>query len=190
MKNAPHDVALISTGKKPTVCMISKWQWCWCNLAYVTCQYISFLCMCICDVIKQNESELANTVFKIQPNKADSLFCFLLFVQSFNCLYRWNPIDQSLWGFHQIKAHTIENAKKPKIIFWLQTHFAWSHHICSARLLDLYVSFAEVGIRGRPQHAPPSFCRKGHLWMGTQAAQLLFFLTRWFANQTSRLISR
>ena len=23
----------------------------------------------ICDVIKQNESELANTVFKIQPNK-------------------------------------------------------------------------------------------------------------------------
>ena len=40
-----------------------------------------------CDVIKQNELELTNTVFKIQPNKADSFFCFLLFVQSFNCFY-------------------------------------------------------------------------------------------------------
>ena len=41
----------------------------------------------ICDVIKQNESELTNTVFKIQPNKANSFFCFLLSVQSFNCFY-------------------------------------------------------------------------------------------------------
>ena len=32
----------------------------------------------ICDVIKQNESELANTIFKIQLNKATSFFCFLL----------------------------------------------------------------------------------------------------------------
>ena len=45
-----------------------------------------------CDVIKQNESELANTVFKIQPNKPDSFFCFLVFVQSFNCLYLWNQL--------------------------------------------------------------------------------------------------
>ena len=49
-------------------------------------------CISICDVIKQNESELANTVFKIQPNKADRFFCFLLFVQSFNCLYLWNQL--------------------------------------------------------------------------------------------------
>ena len=41
----------------------------------------------ICDAIKQNESEVANAVFKIQANKADSFFCFLLFLQSFNCLY-------------------------------------------------------------------------------------------------------
>ena len=34
----------------------------------------------ISDVIKQNESELPNTVCKIRPNKTDSLFCFLLFV--------------------------------------------------------------------------------------------------------------
>ena len=34
----------------------------------------------ICDAIKQNESELANTVFKIQANKAESFFCFLLFL--------------------------------------------------------------------------------------------------------------
>ena len=43
-------------------------------------------------VVKQNESELADTVFKIQPNKANSFFCFLLFVQSFNCLYFWNQL--------------------------------------------------------------------------------------------------
>ena len=30
---------------------------------------------------------------KIQPNKAKSLFCFLLFVQSFNCLYLWNKLS-------------------------------------------------------------------------------------------------
>ena len=64
-----------------------------------------FLCfaLLICDVIKQNESELANTLFRMQPNKADSFFCFLLFVQSFNCLYLWNQLP-NLWGFHQIKA--------------------------------------------------------------------------------------
>ena len=39
----------------------------------------------MCDATKQNESKLANTqFFKIQPNKADSFFYFLLFVQSFN----------------------------------------------------------------------------------------------------------
>ena len=70
-----------------------------------TCKVFSFHVLYhICDVIKQNESELAITVFKIQPNKADSFFCFLLFVQSFNCLHLWNQLPNLCGGFHQIKA--------------------------------------------------------------------------------------
>ena len=53
----------------------------------------------ICDVIKQNESKLANTVFKIHLNKATSFFSFLLFFQSFNRTHFTISM-----GFHQIKA--------------------------------------------------------------------------------------
>ena len=38
-----------------------------------------FTIFCICDVTKQNELELANNVFRIEPNKADNFFvsyCF------------------------------------------------------------------------------------------------------------------
>ena len=61
----------------------------------------------MCDVIKQNVLELANTVFKIQPNKADSFFCFLLFELVCSVLQLFlslEPIAQSLWGFYQITA--------------------------------------------------------------------------------------
>ena len=58
----------------------------------------------VCDVIKQNESELAHTIFKIQQNKAVSFFCFLLFVSILQLFVSLEPIAQSLWGFHQIKA--------------------------------------------------------------------------------------
>ena len=44
----------------------------------------------ICDMSKQNQSEVGNTDFKIQPNKAENVFCFLLFLASFNCSYLWN----------------------------------------------------------------------------------------------------
>ena len=57
----------------------------------------------IYDVIKQNELELAKTVFKIQPNKADNFFCFLLFVQSFNCLYLWNQLPNLCGVFTKLK---------------------------------------------------------------------------------------
>ena len=46
----------------------------------------------ICDVIKQNEMELANTVFKIQLNKVTKQ------------LISSEPIAQLPWGLHQIKA--------------------------------------------------------------------------------------
>ena len=52
----------------------------------------------ICDVIKQNESDVANTVFKIQLNKATSFFCFLLFLQSFNSLYLQNQLP----NYHKV----------------------------------------------------------------------------------------
>ena len=39
----------------------------------------------IYDVIKQNQSEVGNIDFKIEPNKAKNVFCFLLFLASFNC---------------------------------------------------------------------------------------------------------
>ena len=75
------------------------------------------------DVIKQNELELANAVFKIQPNKTNSLFGFLLFVQSFNCLYLWNQLPNLCGGFTNIKPKQYPNRKcqkqnkKPTIIF-------------------------------------------------------------------------
>ena len=77
---------------------------------------------CICDLIKQNESELANTVFKIQPNKTCSFFCFLLFVQSFNCLYLWNQLTNLCGDFSKLKPKQYPNRKckkkKTKIIFF------------------------------------------------------------------------
>ena len=82
---------------------------------------------------KQNELELANTVFKIQPNKADSFFCFLLFVQSFNCLYLWNQLPNLCGVFTKLKPKQYPNRKCQKNknhIFRLQTHFAWLHDIC------------------------------------------------------------
>ena len=41
----------------------------------------------ICDAIEQNQSEVGNTDLKIEPNKAENVFCFLSFLASFNRLY-------------------------------------------------------------------------------------------------------
>ena len=70
--------------------------------------------------------------FKIQPNKADSFFCFLFFVQSFNCLYLWNQLPNLCGVFTKFKPKQYLNGKCQKNknhIFRLQTHFAWSHLI-------------------------------------------------------------
>ena len=45
-----------------------------------------------CDVIKQNQSEVGNIDFKIEPHKAENVLCFLLCLASFNCLYLWNKL--------------------------------------------------------------------------------------------------
>ena len=55
----------------------------------------------MCDVIKQNQSEVGNIDFKIEPNKAENIFCFLLFLAPFNCSYSLEPIDQFQFSFLQ-----------------------------------------------------------------------------------------
>ena len=46
----------------------------------------------ICDVIKQNQSEVGNIGLKKESNKAENGFCVLLFLASFNCSYLWNQL--------------------------------------------------------------------------------------------------
>ena len=48
--------------------------------------------MQICDVIKQNQSELRNINFKTEPNKTENVFYFLSFLASFNRSYLWNQL--------------------------------------------------------------------------------------------------
>ena len=124
---------------------------CWFHwtVAVILTQYIN-----ICDVIKQNGLELANTVFKIQPNKADSFFCFWLFVQSFNCLYLWNQLSNLCGIFTKLKPKEYPNRKcqkkkkKKNNIFRLQIHFVWSHHKCGHRipLLPVFLCWGNTQI--------------------------------------------
>ena len=57
----------------------------------------------ICDVIKQNKLELANTNYKIKPNKADSFFVSYCFCKPINFLYFWNQLPNLRGGFTNIK---------------------------------------------------------------------------------------
>ena len=78
-------------------------------------------------MIKQNELELANTIFKIQPKKVDSSFCFLLFVQSFNYSYLWNQLSNLCGVFTKLKPKQYLNRKYQKI----KNHiFSTSHSFC------------------------------------------------------------
>ena len=64
-----------------------------------------------CNVIRQNESELANTVFKIQPNKADS----------FNCLYLWNQLPNLCGVFSKLREVLTQ-------LLFQNLNFAFFHH--------------------------------------------------------------
>ena len=55
----------------------------------------------IVGVIKQNQSEVGNIDFKIEPNKTENVFCFLLFLASFNCSYICNQLTNFNGGFLQ-----------------------------------------------------------------------------------------
>ena len=58
----------------------------------------------ICTVIKQNQSKVGNIDFKIEPNKAENVFCYLLFFADFNCSYLQNNWPISV-GFSAKCSH-------------------------------------------------------------------------------------
>ena len=57
----------------------------------------------ICDAIKQNELELTNIKLKIQSNKADNFFCFLLFLQSLKMVLLENQMPNLHGVFAKLK---------------------------------------------------------------------------------------
>ena len=67
----------------------------------------------MCDVIKQNQSEIGNIDFKIHTNKTENVFCFLLF---------W-----ALWGenykvFTQGQIQVWADPPGPSSPFWQLNH--------------------------------------------------------------------
>ena len=99
----------------------------------------------ICDVIKQNESELANTDFKIYPNKTDNFFVSYCFAThgphnpagsvQYSC--RWTlqlptffrsnwPISVGLVVNSSFANDAFIQSEKLKLN-QLQIHFAWLH---------------------------------------------------------------
>ena len=64
---------------------------------------ICFNDLFICDAIKQNESELANFNLKIQANKANNFFVFLLFLQSLKMLFLDNQLSNLRGVFTKLK---------------------------------------------------------------------------------------
>ena len=65
----------------------------------------------ICDVIKQNQSEVGNIDFKIEPNKAEMSFVSYIVFDILQLFISLKPIYQFQWGFLQNVAlkmvHTI-----------------------------------------------------------------------------------
>ena len=82
-------------------------------------------------MIKQNEFELVNTDFRLQPNKVDNLFPIVF--ATLQLPLSLESIDQIHWGLLQKVAlqmmYTINKKKMTIEFYWLQTDFAWSHQI-------------------------------------------------------------
>ena len=97
------------------------WNWgkidqIWKKKSFPVLHFSSFV---RCNVIKQNESELANTVFKIQPNKPIASFVsYCLFTLSTVCIFGTNcPISVGFSPNSSLNNTLIENAKKRKSYF-------------------------------------------------------------------------
>ena len=94
---------------------------------------ISFqTCSNKCDVIKQNQSEVGNIDFKIEPKKSRECLLFPIVFDILKLLISLEPIDQFQWGFLQnVAVKMVHTVIKMKAEFdRLQTDFAWSHHKC------------------------------------------------------------
>ena len=69
-------------------------------------------------MIKQNQLEVGNIDFKIEPNKAKNVFLFPIVFGILQLLISLEPIDQFQWGFLQNVAlkmvHTV-NKKNGKL---------------------------------------------------------------------------
>ena len=53
----------------------------------------------ICDVIKQNQSEVGNIGFKIEPNKSENVFLFPIVFGILKRLISLETIVQFQWSF-------------------------------------------------------------------------------------------
>ena len=74
-------------------CSMHSFHFTWQNLVTIEWPSYKFKTVInICDVIKQSQSEVGNIDFKIEPNKAENVFCFLLFLTSFIRSYLWNQL--------------------------------------------------------------------------------------------------
>ena len=67
-----------------------------------------------CDVIRQNQSELGNIDFEIEPNKAENVFLFPTVFGILSLLISLEPINQFQWGFLQNVAVKMMHTLKKK----------------------------------------------------------------------------
>ena len=95
-----------------------------------------WLAMLICDMIKQNESELTIIEFEKFP----LYFIVLSITKSLE------PYIQFWWGFQHNLAlmlkHTLNMKTDFVFVFLVLTHFAWSHHILPISLVNILFHFA------------------------------------------------
>ena len=77
-------------------------------------------------MIKQNQLEIGNIDFKKDTNKAENIFCFLLFFGILQLLISLEPIDQFQLGFLQnVAVQMVRTVRIMKTEFdRLQTDFA------------------------------------------------------------------
>ena len=102
----PHDDRLGTSPRRNKL-----YQWCWRKTSLR--QYL----ITICDVIKQNESELADIDFEIQAIIAFNFLCIWLFRASLTMAISMEPQVQFQWGFHQNIALTVRHICQLKTLF-------------------------------------------------------------------------
>ena len=62
------------------------------QVCFVFCGILSCFIVCICDMIKGNESDVGNIDFELQDKNGDKLLCFTLFLKLNNCSHLCNQM--------------------------------------------------------------------------------------------------